>query len=109
MAASSSSRPSFALPTADFSDADGLVIDRDRHRKGMPVLAAMGERKPRRVAEAAWRAVHHLRHHGERPDRACADARHQQQLGEIRPGRDSAAAAMFPFRRRAMTSSARTS
>ena len=62
---------------------DGLVIDADRHRERMPVLAAMREGEARRVAEAARRAVHDLRHHGQRPHGARADARHQQQFGEI--------------------------
>ncbi len=45
----------------------------------------MGEREARWVGEAAGRAVQHLGHHGEGADRACADARDQQQRGEI-PG-----------------------
>ncbi len=49
----------------------------------MSVLAAVGERKPRRVAEPIGRAVHHLGHHGKRLYRPRADARRQQQLGKI--------------------------
>ena len=49
----------------------------------MPVLAAMGEREPRRVAKAVGRAMHNLRDHGQRADGACANARHEQELREI--------------------------
>ena len=33
-----------------FQHADGLVVDLDRHRVGMPVLAAMRQREARRIA-----------------------------------------------------------
>ena len=56
---------------------------RERHREGMAVLAAMGEREAGRVGEAVGRAVHDLGDHGERAHRARADAGRQQQLGEI--------------------------
>src|SRR5215831_6032553 len=57
-----------------FEHADGLVIDLERHRERLAVLAAMRKREPRRVTETIRRAVHHLGHHGERPHRARADA-----------------------------------
>jgi len=34
-----------------FQNSDRLVVDRDRHWEGMPVLAAMSHRKPRRVSK----------------------------------------------------------
>ena len=43
----------------------------------------MGEREPRRIGEAAGRAMHHLCHHRKRANGAGADARHEQQLSEI--------------------------
>src|SRR3954466_2388876 len=46
-------------------DANSLVIDADRHWEWLPVLAAVGEREPRRIAEAIGRAMHHLGNHGE--------------------------------------------
>jgi hypothetical protein len=49
-----------------FQHADGLVIDLERHRIGMPVLAAMREREARRIGEAVGRAVHHLGDHRQR-------------------------------------------
>ena len=66
-----------------FQDADGLVIDLDRHRVGMAVLAAMRQREARRILEAVGRAVHDLGHHGQRLHRAGADAGRQQQLGKV--------------------------
>jgi hypothetical protein len=60
-----------------------LVVDRDRHRKGVPVLAAMGERKPRRVGKALGRAVDDLGDHRQQPHCPGADARDQQQFGKI--------------------------
>ena len=49
----------------------------------MPVLAAMREREARRIGEAVGRAVHHLGDHRERAHGARADARREQQLGEV--------------------------
>ena len=49
----------------------------------MAVLAAVRQREARRIGEAVRRAVHHLRDQRQRMDRARADARHQQQLGEV--------------------------
>jgi hypothetical protein len=62
---------------------DGAIIDLDRHRIRMPILAAMREREARRIAEAAGRAMDHLGHHRERAHGARADAGRQQQFGEI--------------------------
>ena len=61
-APSCSSRPSLALDTAAFRTPMRLVVDLHRHRKGMPVLAAVGEREARGIGEAAGRAMHHLGH-----------------------------------------------
>src|SRR5947209_7667996 len=66
-----------------FEHTDRLVINLQRHRKRMAVLAAMRQRKTRWVGEAAGRAVHHLGDHRERAHRARADAGRQQELGEI--------------------------
>jgi hypothetical protein len=66
-----------------FQHADGLIIDLDRHRVGVPVLAAMGQREPRRIGEAIRRAMHHLGHHRQRLYGAGADAGRQQQLRKI--------------------------
>ncbi|MDR6138106.1 hypothetical protein QE438_001410 [Pseudoxanthomonas sp. SORGH_AS 997] len=63
--------------------ADGVVQHLGRHREGMPVLAAMGQREPRRIAEAARRAVQHLGHHRQRAHGARAHAGHLQQRGEV--------------------------
>ena len=49
----------------------------------MAVLAAVRQRKTRRVLEAVWRAVHHLGDHRERLHCARADTRCKQQLGEV--------------------------
>lgn len=49
----------------------------------MPVLAAMSEREARWIGKAAGGAVHDLRHHCQGPNRAGADARHEQQIGEV--------------------------
>ena len=49
----------------------------------MPVLAAMGERKARRIREAAGRAVHDLSDQRKRPHRAGADSRRLQQIGKV--------------------------
>ena len=62
---------------------DRAVVDLERHGKGMPVLAAMGDREPRRVAEAVGCAMHDLGDLGQRADRPCTDPRHQQKLGKI--------------------------
>ena len=49
----------------------------------MAILAAVGEREARRIAEAAGRAVQHFGDQGQRAHRALADAGNQQQFGEI--------------------------
>nr|WP_240320663.1 hypothetical protein [Sphingomonas crusticola] len=59
------------------------VVNLDRDRKGMAVLAAMGEREARRIAEPARRAMDHFRHHRQRPHGAGANAGNQQQFGKI--------------------------
>ena len=41
-------------------DLGGLVVDGGRHRIGVAVLAAMGEREAGRISEAAGRPVHDL-------------------------------------------------
>ena len=49
----------------------------------MPVLAAMGEREARGIAEAIGRAVHDLGDHRQRAHGARADAGRQQQFRKI--------------------------
>ena len=64
-------------------DADRLVIDLERDREGMSVLAAMGERKASGIGESVRRAVNDFGHHRQRPHRPGADARHEQQFGKV--------------------------
>ena len=72
----------------------------------MAVLAAMRQREARRIGEAVRRAVDDLGHHRQRTHGARADARHQQQLGEIgraavgRGGEIAVQAAQIDVRRR---------
>ena len=49
----------------------------------MPVLAAMGERKPRRVGKPVGRAMDDLGDHRQRPHRTGANTRTQQQFSKI--------------------------
>lgn len=49
----------------------------------MTVLATVGQRKTRRVAEPARRAMHHFGHHRQRTHGARADAGHLQQARKI--------------------------
>ena len=66
-----------------FQNSDRLVVDRDRHWEGMPVLAAMSHRKPRRVGKPVGCAMDDLGDHRQRPHRPGADTRGQQQIGKI--------------------------
>ncbi len=49
----------------------------------MAALATMGNREPRRVAEAVGRTMHDFGDLGQGADRPRTDARHQQKLGKI--------------------------
>ena len=82
------------------SRRDGLVIDLERHREGMPVLAAMREREARRIGEAVGRAVHHLGDHRQRAHRARADSRASAAIRRSRPARDRPRRRSLPCRRR---------
>lgn len=73
----------FGFLHGGFQHVDGTVIDLQRHRIGMPVLAAMSDREPRRIAEAIGRAMNDLRDLGQRTDGPCTDAGNEQKLGEI--------------------------
>ena len=42
--------PELRAPDRGFQDTDRLVIDLERHRERMPVLAAVRKREPRRIA-----------------------------------------------------------
>src|SRR6516165_1687461 len=66
-----------------FQNSDGLVVDHDRHWERMPVLAAMGHRKPRRVSKPVGCAMDDLGDHCQRPNRPGTDTRDQQQIGKI--------------------------
>ena len=77
----------FGFLHGGLQDGDGAIIDRQRHRVGVAVLAAMGDRKPRWIAEAVGRAMDHLGDLGQRADGPCADAGDEQKLGEILAGR----------------------
>ena len=95
---------------------DGLVVDLQRHRERMAVLAAVREREARRVGEAAGRAVHDLGHQREREQRPRAHAGHQHQLGEVvrargrrpRPASSRGAADRCPRRARRDARAARS-
>jgi len=71
------------LPYRSLQHVNGAIVDPERHGKGMPVLAAMSDREPRRITEAVRSAMHDLGDLGQGADRPCTDARHQQKLGEI--------------------------
>lgn len=73
----------FRLLNRRLEHANGLVIDLERNWERVPVLAAVGERKARRIAKAARRAVHDLGYHGKRAHGSRANARRQQQIGKI--------------------------
>ena len=70
----------------------------------MAVLAAMREREPRRIAEAAGRAVHHLRDHAPAPA-PCARRRPAPAAARRNPpGRAPPRRRALPCSRRATTS-----
>ncbi len=66
-----------------FQNPDRLVVHFDRNGIRMPILAAMRERKARRIAEAIRCSMNDLGHHCQRLHSARADARSQQQFGKI--------------------------
>lgn len=67
-----------------FQHLNGLIIDAERHRKGMPVLAAVSKGEARWIGEAVWRAVENLGDHRQRAHCPRSDAGNKEQLGEIR-------------------------
>jgi hypothetical protein len=71
------------VPDCRSHHPDRLVIDLQRHREGMPVLAAMREGEARWIGEAVWRTMNHLGDRRQGPHRPRADTRHQQQFSEI--------------------------
>ena len=73
----------FGLLHGGLQHVDRAIIDLQRHGIGVPVLAAMGDRKPRGVAEAIGCAMDDLGHLGQRADGPCTNAGHQQKRGEI--------------------------
>jgi hypothetical protein len=62
---------------------DCLIVNREGDWKGMPVLAAMSEGKPRRVSKPVGGAMDDLGDHSQRVHRAGADTRAQQEFGKI--------------------------
>ena len=62
---------------------DGLVVDLQRHRERMAVLAAVREREAGRIVEARRRAVHHLGDERQRLQRARTELLEQQERGEV--------------------------
>src|SRR5262249_48660049 len=64
-------------------DPNRLVVNFERHREGVTVLAAVSQREPRRIGEAARRAVDDLGNEGERKDRTWPDARRAEEIGEV--------------------------
>ena len=63
--------------------ADRLVVDVQRHRERMPVLAAVREGEAGRVVEAGRRAVHDLGNQRQRLQRPRPELFDQQQRGEV--------------------------
>ena len=57
---------------------DCLVVDLERHREWVSVLAAMRQRKSSRIGETARRAVHHLCDHRQGLHRPRADTGRKQ-------------------------------
>ena len=110
MAASFSVCPSFARSHRALEHADRLVVDLQRHRERVAVLAAVREREARRIARSGWARRGHLRDRGERLARVRAPTPGtQQQLRESPRAPVSRAAASVAVSRRESMSSARTS
>ena len=63
-----------------FQDPNRLIIDLERHRVGMAVLAAVREREAGGVFKAIGRSVYDFGHHRKRAHGACADPGRQQQI-----------------------------
>jgi len=63
--------------------ADRFVVDGKRHGEGVAVLAAVRHGEARGIAEACRRAVHDLGDEGEGEHGAWADARGQEEIGEV--------------------------
>ena len=62
---------------------DSLIISLQGHRKGMAVLAAVGERKPRGIREACRRTVHNLGDHRGGLECARPELFEKQKFGKI--------------------------
>jgi len=60
-----------------------LVVNLERHREWMAVLAAMREREPRRIGESGGRTVHHFRDERERLQRPRPQLLDQQKRREV--------------------------
>jgi len=66
--------PQFCFLDRRFQYLNGLVVHGERHRKRMPVLAAMGKREPRWVGEAVRGSVYDFGDHRQRTHGPCSDA-----------------------------------
>src|SRR5215471_8418169 len=74
----------FCTPNGGLHHTYRLVIDPERHREGMPVLAAVSERKSRGISEAIRGTVHHLGDHGQGTHSARANTGGEQEIRKVR-------------------------
>ena len=72
-----------AASSARRSTRDRLVVDLQRHREWVAVLAAVREGEARRVVESCRRAVHDFGDQRQRLQRARAQLFEQQERGEV--------------------------
>src|SRR3569833_3262110 len=64
-------------------DTDGLVIDLDRDRVGVPILAAVRQRESCRITESKRRTVDNLRNHRQRLHRPRSDSGRKKQFWKV--------------------------
>ena len=76
--------PQFCFLDRRFQHLNGLVVHTERHRKRMPVLAAVGDGESRRIGEAVGRAVYHLGYHCQRLHGPRSNAGNEEELGKVR-------------------------
>src|SRR5215831_6283720 len=75
--------PQFCFPDRRFQHLDGLVVHAERHRKRMPVLAAVGDGEACRVGEAVRRTVYHLSYHGQRLHGPRSHAGNEEEFRKV--------------------------
>ena len=73
----------FCFVDAGTKHPDRLIVDFDGNREGMPVLAAVSERKSRGVAESTGCAMQHFGHQCKSAHRACSDPGRKQQIRKV--------------------------